>query len=235
MLKEFRDFIARGNVLDLAVAVIIGAAFATITASLTERHHHAGRRRDLRRARFLQLLHFARPGPGRLCRRSPTDYAGLKKAGVAVLGWGQFVTVLINFLILAFIIFLLVRWANRMTQAGRARRPERGRAAHRDPRRAEATALAVKDRRLSSRTVPHAVTSACPRVARGLAQLVGVHDIAVADHRHRRGAARPSPSTRRRRPAPGRLPCRPRSSRCACRRRPCAPGRWSRSAAPRLA
>jgi large conductance mechanosensitive channel len=45
---------------------------------------------------------------------SPTDYAALKKAGVAVLGWGQFLTVLINFLILAFIIFLMVRAANRM-------------------------------------------------------------------------------------------------------------------------
>ena len=44
----------------------------------------------------------------------PASYTALKEAGVAVLGWGQFVTVLINFLILAFIIFLLVRWANRL-------------------------------------------------------------------------------------------------------------------------
>ena len=42
----------------------------------------------------------------------------MKKAGVAVLGWGQFLTVLINFLILAFVIFLLVRWANRITRRG---------------------------------------------------------------------------------------------------------------------
>ena len=48
----------------------------------------------------------------------PASYADLKKAGVAVLGWGQFITVLINFLILAFIIFLLVRWANKMTRKG---------------------------------------------------------------------------------------------------------------------
>ena len=45
---------------------------------------------------------------------SPTDYAALKKAGVAVLGWGQFITVLINFVILAFIIFLLIRAANKV-------------------------------------------------------------------------------------------------------------------------
>jgi large conductance mechanosensitive channel len=49
---------------------------------------------------------------------SLASYADLKKAGVAVLGWGQFVTVLINFLILAFVIFLLVRWANRLTRRG---------------------------------------------------------------------------------------------------------------------
>ena len=46
----------------------------------------------------------------------PTSYAALKEAGVAVLGWGQFITVLINFLILAFIIFLLVRSANKMAK-----------------------------------------------------------------------------------------------------------------------
>ena len=44
----------------------------------------------------------------------PNSYADLKRAGVAVLGWGQFITVVINFLILAWIIFLLVRWANRL-------------------------------------------------------------------------------------------------------------------------
>ena len=117
MLSEFRDFIARGNVLDLAVAVIIGAAFATITASLTD---------DIIMPVVGALFggldfanYFIVLGP------VPSDYSGslasyaeLKEAGVAVLGWGQFVTVLINFLILAFIIFLLVRWANRLTRRG---------------------------------------------------------------------------------------------------------------------
>ena len=117
MLREFRDFIARGNVLDLAVAVIIGAAFATITTSLT-----ADIIMPIVGSAFGGLdfaNHFT------LLGRVPADYHGsvtsyaeLKKAGVAVLGWGQFLTVLINFLILAFIIFLLVRTANRVMRRG---------------------------------------------------------------------------------------------------------------------
>lgn len=115
MLKEFRDFIARGNVLDLAVAVIIGAAFATITASLT-----GDIIMPLVGAIFGGLdfaNHFVVLGPipdGFM--GNPDSYADLKAAGVALLGWGQFVTVVINFLILAFVIFLIVRYANRMTR-----------------------------------------------------------------------------------------------------------------------
>jgi large conductance mechanosensitive channel len=112
MLREFRDFIARGNVLDLAVAVIIGAAFATITTSLTEDIimpvvgaifgglDFAGK--------YILLGTVPAGYPG------PMTYAGLKAAGVPVLGWGQFLTVVINFVILAFVIFMIVRTANRM-------------------------------------------------------------------------------------------------------------------------
>jgi large conductance mechanosensitive channel len=113
MLKEFRVFIARGNVLDLAVAVIIGAAFAKIATSLTE---------DVIMPVVGAIFggldfssHFALLGPvpdG--YRGSLKDYAALKAAGAPVLGWGEFVTVVINFLILAFIIFLLVRSATKM-------------------------------------------------------------------------------------------------------------------------
>jgi large conductance mechanosensitive channel len=117
MLKDFRDFIVRGNVLDLAVAVIVGAAFATITASLTD---------DIIMPIVGAIFggldfssHFVLLGPiPAHYAGSPTDYAALKKAGVAVLGWGQFLTVLINFLMLAFIIFLMVRAANRMMRRG---------------------------------------------------------------------------------------------------------------------
>ncbi|OQW74343.1 MAG: large-conductance mechanosensitive channel protein [Proteobacteria bacterium ST_bin13] len=113
MFKAFREFIARGNVLDLAVGVIIGGAFATITKSLTE---------DV----ILPVVgaifggfdftsYFIRLGPVPAgYAGSLTDYAALKAAGVPLLGYGAFVTVLINFLILAFIIFLIVRAANRI-------------------------------------------------------------------------------------------------------------------------
>lgn len=112
MLQEFRSFVARGNVLDLAVAVIIGAAFATIVASLTD---------DIIMPVIGSLFggldfssYFMRLGAiPEGYTGSLTNYAELKKAGVPLLGYGQFLTVVVNFLILAFIIFLLVRTANR--------------------------------------------------------------------------------------------------------------------------
>ena len=113
MLSEFKAFIAKGNVLDLAVAVIIGAAFATLAASLTS---------DIIMPIVAAIFggldfssHFIILGAvPETYHGSLTDYAALKAAGVAVLGWGEFLTVVINFLILAFIIFLIVRAANRM-------------------------------------------------------------------------------------------------------------------------
>jgi len=117
MLSEFKAFIARGNVLDLAVAVIIGAAFATIAKSLTD---------DLIMPVVGAIFggldfanHFILLGPvPDTFKGDPTSYAALKEAGVAVLGWGQFITVVINFLILAFVIFLLIRSANKMMKRG---------------------------------------------------------------------------------------------------------------------
>ena len=113
MLNEFRAFIARGNVLDLAVAVIIGAAFAKIASSLTD---------DIIMPIIGAIFggldfssHFVLLGPVPAnYHGSLTSYAALKAAGAPVLGWGEFVTVVINFLILAFIIFLLVRSATRL-------------------------------------------------------------------------------------------------------------------------
>ncbi len=110
MLKDFRAFIAKGNVLDLAVAVIIGGAFGKIATSLTE---------DIIMPIVGAIFggldfssHFLILGPvPSAYHGSMTNYAALKAAGAPVLGWGEFVTVVINFLILAFIIFLMVRWA----------------------------------------------------------------------------------------------------------------------------
>lgn len=114
MLKEFRAFIARGNVLDLAVAVIIGAAFSRIVTSLTD---------DVLMPVIGKLFggldfssYFVRMGPiPASYAGSLTDYAALKKAGVPLLGYGAFVTQAVNFVIVAFIIFLLVRTVNRAT------------------------------------------------------------------------------------------------------------------------
>jgi large conductance mechanosensitive channel len=117
MLSEFKAFIAKGNVLDLAVAVIIGAAFATITASLTDDIIMPIVGAIFGGLDFANYFTVLGPVPDDYSG-SLTSYADLKKAGVAVLGWGQFITVLINFLILAFVIFLLVRWANRLTRRG---------------------------------------------------------------------------------------------------------------------
>jgi large conductance mechanosensitive channel len=112
MLSEFKAFIARGNVLDLAVAVIIGAAFATITKSLTDDIIMPIVGAIFGGLDFANYFTVLGPIPDTF-KGDPASYAALKEAGVAVLGWGTFVTVVINFLILAFVIFLLVRAATR--------------------------------------------------------------------------------------------------------------------------
>ncbi|QAY76558.1 large conductance mechanosensitive channel protein MscL [Sphingosinicella sp. BN140058] len=112
-MAGFREFIARGNVLDLAVAVIIGAAFGTIVTSLTN---------DLLMPIVGAVVggldfsnYFLRLGPIPAgFTGDPTSYAALKAAGVAVIGYGSFVTAVVNFLILAFIIYQIVRVAKRM-------------------------------------------------------------------------------------------------------------------------
>jgi large conductance mechanosensitive channel len=113
MLREFREFIAKGNVLDLAVAVIIGAAFATIVASLTGDIIMPLVGSVFGGMDFANNFTLIGTIPADF-KGDPTSYAALKEAGVAVLGWGQFLTVLINFLILAFVIFLLVRQASKI-------------------------------------------------------------------------------------------------------------------------
>ena len=112
MFKEFKAFIARGNVLDLAVAVIIGAAFGKIVTSLTD---------DVLMPMIGRIFggldvssYFVVLGKVPAALAGSTDYAALKKAGVPVFGYGAFITQAVNFLILAFIIFLIVRAANKL-------------------------------------------------------------------------------------------------------------------------
>ena len=113
MYSEFKAFIAKGNVLDLAVAVIIGAAFATIVASLTDDIIMPVVGSIFGGLDFANYFTVLGPIPDDF-KGNASSYTDLKAAGVAVLGWGQFITVLINFLILAFIIFMLVRSANKV-------------------------------------------------------------------------------------------------------------------------
>ncbi|NNC73466.1 MAG: large conductance mechanosensitive channel protein MscL [Sphingomonadaceae bacterium] len=113
MFGEFRDFIARGNVIDLAVAVIIGAAFATITTSLTEDVIMPVAGWLFGGADFSSYFVLLGEIPASYAG-SADNYAALKEAGVPMIGLGQFLTVIINFLILAFIIFLMIRQANKI-------------------------------------------------------------------------------------------------------------------------
>ena len=117
MLREFRAFIAKGNVLDLAVAVIIGAAFAKIVASLTDDIIMPIVGKIFGGLDFSSYFLLLGPVPADY-HGSMTDYVALKKAGAPVLGWGQFVTEVVSFLILAFIIFLMIKAANKAMRKG---------------------------------------------------------------------------------------------------------------------
>ena len=111
MVSEFKEFALKGNVMDLAVGVIIGGAFATITKSLVD---------DI----IMTIVAFIVGGEinfknmllvlGDVPNGVAMTYDALKEAGVPVLAYGSFITVLINFLILAFIIFMMVRVVNKM-------------------------------------------------------------------------------------------------------------------------
>jgi large conductance mechanosensitive channel len=112
MLKEFKAFIMRGNVLDLAVAVIIGAAFNKIVTSLTEDIIMPVIGRIFGGLDFSGYFVVLGKVPATYTG-SLTDYAALKKAGVSLFGYGEFITQVVNFVIVAFIIFLLVRGVNK--------------------------------------------------------------------------------------------------------------------------
>ena len=107
MLKDFRDFAVKGNVIDLAVAVIIGAAFGKIVDSLVKDIIMPVVGRVFGGLDFSN--YFIMLGPPPAGYSGPMTYDALTKAGVPVLAYGNFLMVIINFLILAFIIFWMVR------------------------------------------------------------------------------------------------------------------------------
>ncbi len=107
MLKEFRAFIARGNVLDLAVAVIIGGAFGAIVNSLVKDILMPPLGLVMGRVNFSDLF-ISLNGQGYPSLKAAQD------AGAPTLNYGLFIQTMINFLFIAFAIFLIVRLANRL-------------------------------------------------------------------------------------------------------------------------
>jgi large conductance mechanosensitive channel len=109
MFEEFKKFALRGNVVDLAIGVIIGAAFGAIVASLVA---------DIIMPIIgavtggLDFSNYYLPLSGKV--QAGMAYVDAKKAG-AVLGYGQFITVAINFIIIAFVLFLVIRGINMLT------------------------------------------------------------------------------------------------------------------------
>lgn len=118
MIKEFRDFIAKGNVMDLAVGIIIGAAFTAIVKSLVD---------DLINpiiGLILGGIDFSNMYV--VLKGTVPASAGLqvaRDAGAAVFAYGAFITAVINFLIIAFVVFLLVKAVNRMKDAAIRKAP----------------------------------------------------------------------------------------------------------------
>lgn len=109
MWKEFREFIARGNVMDLAVAVIIGLAFGKIVTSLVEGILMPPIGMLLGKADFASLFYVLDKSKG-----VPLSLVDAKAKGIPVIAYGQFINDIINFLIIAFVVFLIVRAVNRI-------------------------------------------------------------------------------------------------------------------------
>lgn len=110
MMQEFKDFAVKGNVIDLAVGVIIGGAFGKIVGSLVEDVIMPIVGAIFGKIDFSNLF----VTMGAVPEGTAQTLDAMKKAGVPVLAYGNFITVAINFLILAFIIFMMVKQINKM-------------------------------------------------------------------------------------------------------------------------
>ena len=114
MLKEFRDFVARGNVMDLAVGVIMGAAFGRIVTTLVEGVIMPPLGLLLGRTDFSGLFLVLDSAQG-----IPMSLADAKTKGIPVIAYGQFINDIVSFLIVALAVFLLVKQVNRIKMASR--------------------------------------------------------------------------------------------------------------------
>ena len=110
MLQEFKEFAVKGNVIDLAVGVIIGGAFGKIVESLVGDLIMPLLSAVLGRVDFSNLFIVLGSVPAGV----GSSLEALRKAGVPVLAYGSFLTVLVNFILLAFVIFILIRQINRL-------------------------------------------------------------------------------------------------------------------------
>ncbi len=121
MMKEFREFAVKGNVIDLAVGVIIGGAFGKIVDSVVADLIMPVVGLVFGKLDFSNLFLVL----GTIPEGTARTLAELKKAGVPVFAYGNFITVAVNFLILAFIIFIMIKQINRLKrEAPAATAPE---------------------------------------------------------------------------------------------------------------
>jgi len=115
VLREFREFAVRGNMIDMAVGIIIGAAFGAIVASLVDDIIMPPVGLILGGVRFEDLFLVLRAGEPRASYLTLED---AKEAGAVTLNYGMFINRLVTFLIVAFAVFMLVRMINRLRRQG---------------------------------------------------------------------------------------------------------------------
>ena len=118
MLQEFKEFAVKGNAMDLAVGVIVGAAFGKIVDSVVGDLIMPLVSMVVGKLDFSNLFVVLGDNPQNLA-----TLAELKKAGIPVFAYGSFLTILVNFVILAFIIFMIVKQMNRLRKAEPAAAP----------------------------------------------------------------------------------------------------------------
>jgi large conductance mechanosensitive channel len=126
MIKEFRDFIARGNVIDLAVAVIIGAAFGAIVTSLVNDMLMPPIGKVMGGIDFKDYFIVLDQAKAAAAMGASTEALSLsvaKAKGVPVIAYGQFINNVVNFLIVAFCVFLLVKGVNKLKKTPAAAAP----------------------------------------------------------------------------------------------------------------
>jgi large conductance mechanosensitive channel len=119
MLQEFKDFAVKGNVMDLAVGVIIGAAFGKIVDSVVNDLIMPIVGRVTGGLDFSSYYVALKEVPA----GTPATLDAVKKAGVPVFAYGNFITIVLYFIILAWIIFIMVKWINRLKKEAPAAAP----------------------------------------------------------------------------------------------------------------